>query len=61
GDVVKDGKNGLLLDSVTPEFIVQALMRCVEDAPAMARMSAEPDEGGDEASIGAAWTGIFST
>lgn len=40
GEVVEDGRNGILLPEVTPEALEAALVRCLESPAALAAMSA---------------------
>jgi len=40
GDVVEDGRNGLIIDPLTPESIAAAVSRCAHDPALVARLSA---------------------
>lgn len=59
GDVVRDGVNGLLIDSVTPEAICEALLQCANDPAMLTRMSAAEDDDADESAIGRHWITLF--
>ncbi|MBX9730044.1 MAG: glycosyltransferase family 4 protein [Sphingomonas sp.] len=57
--IVRHGVNGLLLDDVSASAITSALMHCIDNPAALAKMAAAREDFPTVQSIGKDWTTVF--